>query len=99
MHRDSYRQDPLQSPYRALLTDTLPYEVPIIFSNDRFFLTETRPKWASVNDTQLREVEKCLGKLRGIEPNFTIPYNYDIIKTRNSWTRLSIVHPRVQIMF
>jgi hypothetical protein len=93
------KPDLLQSAYRALLTDTLPYEVPVIFSNDRFFLTESGQPHADANDISSIELDRCLKKLRGPVPNYTIPYTYDIVKSRDSWTRLSVVHPRIQIEF
>jgi Reverse transcriptase (RNA-dependent DNA polymerase) len=94
-----HKPDLLQSAYRALLTDTLPYEVPVIFSNDLFFLTEVGEIQSGSTDPSSLELRNCLHRLRGSVPNFTIPYTYDIAKGPDSWTRLSIVHPRIQLVF
>ena len=74
--------------YRSLLTDTLPYEVPVIFSNDRFHASLSAPPTGSV--------EPVLARLLERRSNYTVPYNYSISKDPKRTTTLSIVHPLTQ---
>ena len=74
---------------RAILADTLPFEVPIIYTND-FFFSSTLP--LKVNP----QTERVLDLLRS-RSGFTIPYNYRITKDRGRTTELSIIHPIVQL--
>jgi len=74
---------------RALLTDTLPYEVPVIFSNDR---------WHAGLSTNLpSSVRLAFNKLSSTRPGYAAPYNYSITKDRERRTTLSIVHPLIQV--
>jgi len=74
---------------RALLADVLPFEVPIIFTNDLFFASTSRIR----GDPQTSQAIALLREADG----FTIPYNYNIIKDRGRTTQLSIIHPIVQL--
>ena len=76
--------------HRAIVTETLPYEVPVIFSNDKFFSALTLR--GSKNDTQ-----NILDRIYQKAKIFTIPYNYSIRKEGNRSTKLSIIHPRWQM--
>ncbi|MEO7497192.1 MAG: antiviral reverse transcriptase Drt3b, partial [Massilia sp.] len=73
---------------RVLLTDTLPYEVPILFSNNGYYNHLT-------NQAEKRLLSECklnfLGKI-----DYTIPYDYSIKKDSIDYRSLSIVHPAVQ---
>lgn len=74
--------------WRPLLTETLPYEVPVIFSNDRFFAALVAI--SKTADTNLRkEFEKVVGK----PTTGTSPYFYKIVKDRFGETQLGIIHP------
>lgn len=75
---------------RGLLTDTLPYEVPIIFSNDKLHAT-----LSITTDSAIAKELDRLFKARK-EP-FTIPYNYSIRKAGGGQTILSVAHPLQQI--
>lgn len=77
--------------YRVLLTDTLPYEVPLPFSNDGFY---TRIKKNSINRLA-DDIRKPFFELE----SFTIPYNYKIRKDADSDRSLSVVHPATQRRF
>ncbi|QGW84766.1 antiviral reverse transcriptase Drt3b [Variovorax paradoxus] len=79
-----------QWKYRPLLTETLPYEVPVIFFNDRFYyaLARTCPD---------PEVSKALEKLFLPINRYTQPYNYSIRKDQLRTTELSIIHPLWQV--
>lgn len=74
--------------YRALLTDTLPYEVPVIFSNDRLH--------AGLSSSSPPEIVILLDRIRRTDTSYTVPYNYGITKNRDRRTVLSIVHPLMQ---
>lgn len=74
--------------YRALLTDTLPYEVPVIFSNDRLH--------AGLSTSPPQVVAALLDRIAHRDPAYSIPYNYGIMKNRDRRTVLSIVHPLMQ---
>src|SRR4051812_8298383 len=76
---------------RVLLTDTLPYEVPLPFSNDGFY-ARTRKK------TIERLEESVKTAFFGIN-SFTIPYNYKIRRNEESDRLLSVVHPATQSRF
>lgn len=74
--------------YRALLTDTLPYEVPVIFSNDRLH--------AGLSSSHPPEIATLLERIARIDPAYSVPYSYSITKNRDRRTVLSIVHPLMQ---
>lgn len=74
--------------YRSLLTDTLPYEVPVIFSNDRFHAGLSAPPQGPV--------EEFWKKLLDGRHHYTIPYSYSVAKDNRRSTTLSIVHPLAQ---
>lgn len=81
----------LKKYHRALLSEVLPFELPIIYSNDGFFsLYENQDK-----------IELIYSLYRKIFSDNkykpTIPYSYKIYKTENSVRHISIPHPIIQI--
>ena len=74
---------------RALLTDTLPYEVPVVFSNDRLYKT----LGTVISDVDLKN---ALDKITTAPRDYTVPYSYDIRKSRFGFTKLGIIHPLLQ---
>ncbi|MCJ2135180.1 RNA-directed DNA polymerase [Methylobacterium sp. J-026] len=66
----------------------MPYEVPVIFSNDKFH--------AGLSAPFPEAVKQPFGKILKRKCSFTIPYNYDIAKDQSRSTTLSIVHPILQ---
>lgn len=76
---------------RTLLTDTLPYEVPLLFSNYGYYRHLK-------DDADIVLREDC--KL-DILPDkcWTIPYSYNIKKDAIDFRTLSIVHPALQRNF
>lgn len=77
--------------YRPLLTETLPYELPVIFGNEGLYYG--RSKKISLEATSL---------LKNIFPKadkVTIPYNYSIRKDSSRQTLLSMIHPLLQLEF
>ena len=77
--------------WRSLLTDTAPFEVPIIYSNDGIYqnLSEYSNK-----STKLRALIDALvlNKRR-----FTIPLRYNIVNDAQSVRTLSLLHPHGQV--
>lgn len=74
---------------RAILTDVLPYEVPLLFSNEGLY-------------SFLKSHPATIFKDRfGIDllsnQKFTIPYNYKIKKNPIDFRALSVMHPAQQI--
>lgn len=76
--------------YRALLTDTAPMDVPIVFSNDGFH-------------ANLRRSPQTLGLQRIIESliqknpeRYSVPYRYRIRLTNTASRQLSLAHPAAQ---
>ena len=75
---------------RALLTDTLPYEVPVVFSNDRLYKT----LGTAISDPELKQT---VDKINYAPRDYTIPYSFDIRKSRFGFTKLGIIHPLLQV--
>lgn len=74
---------------RILLTEILPYEVPMLFSNDGYYSIIS-----ANNHTYF------VDKLKRLKERYGIPFNYEIAKSNNSDTRcLSIIHPLNQLPF
>lgn len=76
---------------RILLTETLPYEVPVFFSNDHFY---ERVKRRDIDNFD-SEIRKVFFEF----PKYTIPYNYEIIKDSSSKRVLSVMHPAIQLRY
>jgi len=76
---------------RALVTDTSPYETPVIFSNDGLYLN-------AKNNTDLSPVFNFLLEtlVLGDPGFFTIPFSYKIRKNSLEFRRLSLIHPLSQ---
>ncbi|WP_108126319.1 antiviral reverse transcriptase Drt3b [Saccharospirillum mangrovi] len=75
---------------RILLTETLPYEVPILFSNDNFYLL--------VKNGKLNKQHSCFSSIVKSKHE-TQPYNYKIKKNIDSSRTISIPHPSIQYQF
>lgn len=86
--------DPIAKKLRAILTETLPYEVPVIFSNEFLFVSELRKAMLS---------PAALGFLDGDyrrplkDDQYTVPFNFQIRKGSQGRNTLSIVHPLQQL--
>lgn len=87
------------SKYRVLLTEVLPYELPLVFDNDAFFeickdeakLQIYRQLLLGNNGSIMKEYEKTVDEL-------TIPFDYEIYRISGTKTRqLSLIHPSVQL--
>lgn len=86
--------DPLARQRRPLLTETLPYEVPVTFSNEFLFVSELRKHKLSGEALNFLngEYRRPLGPEK-----FTIPFNYQIRKGARGFNTLSIIHPLHQV--
>lgn len=78
------------SKWRALLTDTLPYEVPVIFSNDKLFAS-------MVSQTSTPKIKDLLDRIRSSKYRYTIAYAYQISKNALNTTSLGVIHPNHQL--
>lgn len=84
--------DDLRARYRAVLTDTLPYEVPVIFSNDRLFANAIHDGAGASS-----EADKLVAKVFDIRAENSKPLSYAIFKDTKRLTRLGVVHPNMQL--
>ena len=76
--------------WRIVLTDTAPFEVPIVFSNDGFYKNLSQLKSKS------EEYQNFIHALIFSDFSYTIPYKYSIIKDVDSLRTLSLIHPHGQ---
>jgi hypothetical protein len=80
---------------RILLTELLPYEVPMLFSNEGFYKIVSTGKYNVFFDRITR-----LSKAGGDGRKYGIPFNYEIRKNIEGDTRtLSVIHPYCQYYF
>lgn len=80
----------LNNKYRVLLTEVLPYELPLKLNNEAFY--------RNMQDEKLRTL--FLGIFQGIIKNgdWTIPFDYDIRRIGGERSRkLSLMHPMSQL--
>lgn len=77
---------------RTLVTDTMPGDIPIIVSNDGFYLNMKAKGAPHKNKHWLEVVDRILTPQK-----YTIPYRYNIAKTDGTPRRLSLTHPSSQI--
>ncbi|MCO6382699.1 antiviral reverse transcriptase Drt3b [Oceanicola sp. 502str15] len=76
---------------RALLTETLPYELPLGFTNENLFLSELRID--ELSDGQ----KLALKKLRRERSDYTRPFLYKINRSSRTRNTLAIIHPNAQL--
>lgn len=80
-----------EDAHRVLLTELLPYEVPILFSNDGFYQIVSKGKFDYF--------EKKINTIKH-NTEYGIPFNFEIRKSTAGDTRLlSVIHPFNQIRF
>lgn len=82
---------------RVLLTELLPFEVPMLFSNEGFYNIISNNKFNDFFDrtNELSKASKDRQKRK-----YGIPFNYEIKKTVDGETRtLSVIHPYNQYFF
>lgn len=78
---------------RILLTETIPFEVPIIFSNVGFY------KHLSSDLSGQTFLNKISAEISSKSNKYTIPLPFKIKKNSNSFRKLSLIHPRSQVGF
>lgn len=80
---------------RVLITETLPFETPIIFSNDGLYEQVSSLEQASdVQKTIIRALVLGEGQAKPIHS--TVPYLYKIRKNAHEFRRLALIHPSSQ---
>ena len=80
---------------RILLTELLPYELPMLFSNEGFYQIISNGNYFKFFD-RINQ----LSKANGDGKKYGIPFNYDIRKNIEGETRtLSVIHPYCQYYF
>lgn len=80
----------LNNKYRVLLTEVLPYELPLVLNNEAFY--------KNMQDEKLRSL--FLGVFNGRVKNgdWTIPFDYNIRRMGGERSRkLSLMHPMTQL--
>jgi hypothetical protein len=83
---------------RILLTELLPYEVPMLFSNEGFYSIIANKKYDKFFD-KVKALSKAPSDNK-TKRQYGIPLNYEIRKSIDGDTRtLSIIHPYCQFYF
>lgn len=80
---------------RIVLTETCPYEVPIIFSNVGFYWHLKKHEAGSSLFPDVMEYLFC----RDLSSEYTIPLSYKVRKDGDSFRTLALLHPRSQYGF
>lgn len=76
--------------WRTVLTDTSPFELPLIISNDGFY------KNLSQYGSKSSRYQSFIDAMVLSEESATIPYNYSIVKDMDGIRTLSLLHPSSQ---
>jgi hypothetical protein len=76
---------------RVLITETLPYETPIIFSNDGLY--DRLKSLDSLKSFEQKIIKKLITEK---SERVTLPYQYKVRKNTSSYRRLSLLHPASQ---
>ena len=76
---------------RAVLSETLPFELPLGFTNENLFLSELRL------DQMTAIQQHYLNRLKRPHNNYTKPFLYSINRSRRSKNTLGLIHPSVQL--
>lgn len=76
---------------RAILTETLPYELPLGFTNDNLFLSELKI------DELTSQQRKLINQLRHENSEYTKPFSYKINRSHRTRNTLAIIHPAHQL--
>ena len=81
---------------RAILTDALPYETPIIFSNEGLYKYKKKSKTILYQEAVTDE-NSVAKNLLYPKKGYTIPFEFNISNHSNSVRKLSVVHPKSQL--
>ncbi|HHR6391373.1 TPA: antiviral reverse transcriptase Drt3b [Providencia alcalifaciens] len=87
---------------RALLTDTYPTDVPLIFSNDGLYINlnlinKNSPIYKIIDQIITRESEKIGDEIANLQAY--IPFKYNIKKDEHKLRTLSLIHPASQYTY
>jgi hypothetical protein len=90
--------------HRSILTETSPSDVPLIFSNEGFYINIKKFLHYKKNGTEVEFTDlfkDCISKDEELSPKLrfktpTKPYKYQIKKNELKNRTLSLVHPRSQ---
>jgi hypothetical protein len=83
-------ENDLNNKYRALLTEVLPYELPILLNNEAFY--------RNMQDEELRKVFLEVFSDQIAQGDWTIPFDYEIRRAGGEKSRkLSLMHPLTQL--
>jgi hypothetical protein len=91
---------------RVVLSDTLPYETPITFSNRYFYkflsenskeIHETNNKYKLNTHLKAGQLRLITGLLLGNWENITIPFSYKIRHKNTDFRELALIHPASQL--
>ncbi|QJQ18646.1 RNA-directed DNA polymerase [Pseudomonas sp. SK] len=93
--RAGFRRVKKEDFSRVVLTETCPYEVPIIFSNLGFYWHLKKHETGEGLFPDVMEHLFC----RDLSSDYTIPLSYKIRKNESSFRTLSLLHPRAQFRF
>lgn len=96
--------------FRALLSDTLPFDNPLIFSNDGFYVNVKKleninntPTFSSIASLYKKIINPLLDEsgsnMESKRKKQSSPYKYKIIKDSYSSRELSLIHPRSQLNY
>src|SRR5450830_600906 len=80
---------------RILITETLPYETPIIFSNDGLYERVKNLQQATEFQQKLTKA-LVFGEGAGFDIKSTEPYLYKVRKNSLEYRRLALLHPASQ---
>lgn len=75
--------------YRSLLTDTQPGDIPIIISNDGYYKNLN----SEIDDKHYCNIRD---RIADSQKKYTIPYRYNIRKSKGGIRQLSLSHPTAQ---
>lgn len=78
--------------FRVLVTETAPYDMPFIISNNGFYENIRNVTKFSKNNYDLIDKIILNNKKR-----YTIPYRYKIVKNDTEFRELSLIHPSNQV--
>lgn len=80
----------LNNKYRVLLTEVLPYELPLVLNNEAFY--------ENMQDEKLRSLFLSVFNGRVKNGDWTIPFDYNIRRMGGERSRkLSLMHPMTQL--
>lgn len=83
--------------YRTLLTDTIPGDIPVMFSNDGFYINIKMNEAKKAPFITKSIINRIINFEKLSKQDDCIPYKYRIIKNKDSFRTLSLPHPKSQI--